>query len=896
MSDLPRTFLVDGTAILYRAHFAFLRNPLVTKKGETVSAVYGLATTLARLLREEKPARLAVAFDLGAPTFRHERYADYKAHRPPMPEELISQGPRARELVRAMEIPILEQEGVEADDLIGTLAAMAVAAGEEAVIVSADKDFMQLVSPRVRQWIPPRASEPAQWIDLAGVRERWGVEAGQMVDLLALMGDASDNVPGVPGIGEKTAAKLLLDYGSLEVLYTRLAEVTPKGVREKLERGRESALLSRELVQIRTDLEPPCPLEALRVTPPGTNPALRPLLEELEFRRLIEALELRKPESWEARYRAIESIDELDEYLAGFARSGAPLSVDTETDSLDARTARVVGISLCYQTGEGVYLPLGHREGPNLPREDALARLAPVLADPATVYVGQNCKYDLHVLAGLGLEVNGPIRDTMLASYLLDPEGTHNLNHLSEQHLEHRMIPIDSLIGTGRTQLTMDQIEVARVAEYAAEDADAAFRLWGIFAERLDRVGLSALWTELECPLVPVLLRMERAGIKLDVDWLASLSVTMTTQLAVLQQEIWRDAGREFNIASPNQLAQVLFEELKLPKGRKTKTGYSTDSEVLEELAALHPVPAKVLEHRSVAKLKGTYVDALPSLVDPNTGRLHTTYNQTVAATGRLSSIDPNLQNIPIRSAQGREIRHAFVAAPGCRLICADYSQIELRIMAHLSDDPGLTEAFREGRDIHAATAERLFGLLPGMVDVELRSRAKTVNFGVMYGMGPVRLSRELGISLSEAKRFIEEYFAKMPRVRGYFEENLARARRDGYVTTLFGRRRVLRGIDGSDQRARAQAERIAANTPIQGSAADLIKRAMLRVDAELSAHRLSTRMLLQVHDELVLEAPEKEVEEVSALLRRAMEGAADLRVPLRIEIGTGRHWAEAHP
>ncbi|MFN8549406.1 MAG: DNA polymerase I [Candidatus Eisenbacteria bacterium] len=896
MSGERRTFLVDGTGLLFRAHFALLRNPLITSKGEPVGAVFGLANTLIRLIREEKPDRLAVAFDLGAPTFRHERYAEYKAHRPPMPPELISQGPRARQLLAAMGIRAVERAGVEADDLIGTLARRAVDAGDLAVIVSADKDFMQLVGERITQLIPPRANEPAQWIDRAGVRERWGVDAEQMIDLLALMGDASDNVPGVAGVGEKTAAKLLAQFGSLEALYAQLEEVNPKGVREKLERGREDAYLSRELVEIRCDLESPCALEELEVRPLGSNPELRPLLLELEFKRMVDSLDLKPEETWRAEYRTLATLEDLDRYLADFRAHGGPLSVDSETTSLDARTATVVGLSLSYREGEGVYLPLGHKDGSNLPREEAIARLGPVLQDPAVVYVGQNCKYDLHVLAGLGLEVKGPLRDTMLASYLLDPEGTHNLNYLSETLLQHRMIPIESLIGSGKSQITMDLVPVDRATEYAAEDADAALRLHQILAERIERVGLGELWRELECPLVPVLLRMERAGIRLDTAWLQALSATMESQLARLREEIFQAAGREFNIASPSQLATVLFEELKLKKGRKTKTGYSTDSEVLEDLADLHPVPRLVLEHRSVAKLKGTYVDALPALVDPKTGRLHTTYTQTVAATGRLSSIDPNLQNIPIRSAQGREIRRAFLAEEGSLLICADYSQVELRVMAHLSNDPGLVAAFHEGRDIHAATAERLFGLPPGQVDLALRSRAKTVNFGVMYGMGPLRLSRELGIPLAEAKSFIEEYFAKMPAVRGYFEENLARARRDGYVTTLFGRRRVLRGIDGGDPGARAQAERIAANTPIQGSAADLIKRAMLRVDHELLRRGLKSRMLLQVHDELMIEAPREEQAEVESLLREAMEGAAELRVPLKIDLGRGAHWGEAHP
>jgi len=921
----PRTFLLDGTALIYRAHFAFLRNPLITTRGEEVSAVFGLISTVFRILREEKPTRLLVAFDRGEPTFRHEQYADYKAHRPPMPDALISQGPRTREVLTTLGARLIEQAGIEADDWIGTYARAAARAGDDVVIVSSDKDLMQLVGSRVRQWIPPKANEPGQWIDADAVRARWGVGPEQMIDFLALMGDASDNVPGVAGVGEKTAAKLLQTFGSFDAIYERLEEVLPVTLREKLRRGREDALLSRELVTVKCDLPLPYSLDDLAAPQLRATPELRALLEQLEFRRLLAVLAPSPdpapvvgqldfspaiaPESnietppdpnagplWGPGYRTLATLEELDAYLAAFRASGAPLAFDTETTSLDARRAELVGLSLSFAPGDAVYVPVGHRDGPNAPLDGVLERLRAVFADPGVLLVGQNCKYDLHLLAARGIDRVGPVRDTMLASYLLDPEGSHGLDALSQEILGHRMIPITELIGEGRTQITMDQVAVDRATEYAAEDADAAGRLHPIFEERLRAAELHELWTELECPLIDVLLTMERAGIGLDVEYLAVLSRELERRLAALTLEIHAAAEREFNIASPAQLAQVLFDHLRLPKGKKTKTGYSTDQEVLEELASLHPVPRLVLEHRQLSKLKGTYVDSLPALVDPQTKRLHTTYGQAVAATGRLSSNDPNLQNIPIRSAAGREIRRAFVAAPGHRLICADYSQIELRILAHLSGDETLREAFRQGQDIHVATAVRLFGVDPSHVDAELRSRAKTVNFGVIYGMGPIRLARALSIPVAEARRFIGEYFARIPGVKLYLEASLAEARQNGYVRTLYGRRRIVRGLDGRDPRLKAQAERIVGNTPIQGTAADLIKRAMLRVHAALRERRVSARLLLQVHDELVLEAPHAEVEEVRELVREAMEQAGDLSVPLRVDFGAGDDWSEAHP
>ncbi len=892
----PRLFLLDGTALVYRAHFAFLRNPMMNRRGEVVSAVFGFANALFQILRQEKPEYLGVAFDRGEPTFRHERYAAYKANRPPMPEELIPQLPRVQQLVAAAGLTGLQREGVEADDLIGTMARHAVDAGCDVVIVSGDKDFMQLIGPGVRQWIPPTAGGEGQWIDAPEVVAKWGVDPGQMIDLLALMGDASDNVPGVQGVGPKTAAQLLQQYGSLDAVYAHLEELGKKAVRARLEQDRENAYLSRELVTIRTDLDPlPCALSDLVVAPVTARPELIALLQELEFRRLLETLGPSASTGWQAEYAALGSLDELDRWLERWKASGLPLAIDTETDSLDARTARAVGLTLAWEAGRAAYLPIGHVDGPNLDAGGVVERLGPILSDPAVTLIGQNLKFDLHVLAGLGLTARGRLEDTLLAAYLVDPEGRHSLDALSEVQLGHRMIPIKDLIGEKRDQITMDRVDVARVAEYSGEDVDVTLRLHPLLLQQLDQLGLRALWSDLECPLVQVLLRMEQAGVKVDTELLGALSTVMAVDLRRLEQEIHAAAGEEFNVAAPRQLERILFDRLGLPAKRKTKTARSTDQEVLEELASLHPVPRLTLEHRELAKLKGTYLDALPKLVDPRTGRIHAGFHQMVAATGRLSSSDPNLQNIPVRTPRGRAIRQAFIAAEGCRLVSADYSQIELRVLAHLSHDAGLLEAFATGTDVHAATAERIFGVPAAKVDPGLRARAKTVNFGVIYGMGASRLARELSIPLSEARAFIEAYFAKMPGVRGYLEGVQQQAKRDGFVTTIFGRRRPLPGLASGDARLRAQSERIAANTPIQGSAADLIKRAMLRVDQALADRGLAARLILQVHDELVLEAPQKEVPEVEALLREAMEGAASLRVPLKVEVGRGLNWDEAH-
>ncbi len=892
-----RIYLIDGSALVYRAHFAFVRSPLLTSSGRNVGAVFGFAQTLFSVISGRNARFAVIAFDTAAPTFRHERYEAYKAHRPPMPEDLVAQWPIVRSLVDATGITRLEQDGVEADDLIASLAVSLVQQGHEAVIVSADKDFNQLVSPSLFQLIPSRGKEPEVFLTPVEVKGRWGVEPVQILDVLALVGDPVDNVPGVAGIGEKTGVELIRQYGSLESLYEQIDTVPRATIREKLLAHREEAFLSLELIRLKTDLFPSASIESYPVPDFRERESLLPLLRDLEFRRLIEILGLQREEGdWGARYETIDQEQKLRDVLSRFPGGGTPLAIDTETDSLDARRAHPVGISFAWEPGTAYYVPLGQKGARNISADGLRTALRPLLEDPSIEKVGQNVKYDLHVLHTLGLDIKGPVFDTMLAAYLLDPDRPRDLDSMTLDLLGHRKIPTTSLIGSGKQQTTMDLVPVDRVRDYAAEDADAALRLHSILLADLRERGQEPLLREIEAPLVFVLAAMERAGVFVDVPQLASLGREFESDLERQAEEIYRHAGVSFNINSPSQLGEVLFDRLKLPKGRKTKTGYSTDSEVLEDLAAEQPIARAVLEYRQTAKLKSTYVDALPRLVDPETGRIHAQFNQTVAATGRLSSSDPNLQNIPIRTPQGRRIRRAFVAqSPGGVLLSADYSQIELRLLAHLSGDPGLVAAFNAGEDIHRATAARIFEVSPERVDSVMRGRAKLVNFGVLYGMGPIRLSRELGIPIADARRFIDQYFSKMPGVKTYLEASLEQARRDGYVTTLLGRRRYLPGLRSDEARVRAQAERVAANTPIQGSAADLIKKAMVRVHRDLSERRLATRLILQVHDELLLEGPEGEKEEVAQIVAKAMQEAIRINVPLVVEIGSHRSWDEAH-
>jgi DNA polymerase I len=922
--------LVDGSALLYRSHFAFARNPLRNTRGEVTSAVYGYLNTLLPLLDERRPDRVAVVFDTKGPTFRHREYAEYKAHRPPMPEDLAKQIPKIREVLRLLGVPIVEQEGVEADDIVGTLAVEAAEAGAEVWILTGDKDFYQIVSDRIRL-LQPGGKGEVETIDPEAVRARFGVDPGQMIDLLALMGDAVDNVPGIPGVGEKTAAQLIADYGSLEGLYSSIDCVARPALRAKIRENEGKARLSRKLVTIRTDLPLDLRWEELQRTP-ADLPELVRVLDDLEFRafkkRFATELEMSEPQrpepaepqelfpefmtAPEARpgpppvlaperpplgdYKVVRTQEDLDALASALREAPGPVAFDTETTRLNPMQADLVGISLALEAGRAFYLPVGHQAGGNLDADKVREALRPFFADPSKKRVAQNAKFDWHVLHRFGIPVADVAVDTMIAAFLIDPDQPKNIDHLARTHLGIEKIPTQSLIGVGRDQVTMAAVPIDRIAEYCCEDSDVCLRLTPILAQEMDRSGLLPLFRDVEMPLLGVLARMERAGVKIDVPQLNAMSKSLGAEIAKLEGEIEAAAGVPFNVSSPRQVAEILFDRLKLPRGRKTKDGFSTDVEVLESLATLHPLPNLLLRHRQYQKLKSTYVDALPRFVHPGTGRVHATFHQAVASTGRLSASDPSLQNIPIRTDEGRAIRKAFIAeGEDGLLVSFDYSQIELRLMAHLSGDPVLAEAFRSGGDVHRTTAARLFGVAPEEVTGAQRAQAKIVNFGILYGMGPARLARELNLSRALASAFIEEYRRTLSGVASYLDRMLDLARERGYAETILKRRWPLPALH-EDGARKAEAERVAVNMPIQGSAADLIKVAMVRIDALLTARpEMKSKLILQVHDELLFETRESEFPELKTLVTGIMKEAIPLRVPLEVHVGHGKTWADAH-
>ena len=898
---MKRLFLIDGSALAYRSYFAFARNRLINSKGEDTSVPYGFVNSLLKLFREYEPEYIVVVFDTGRPTFRHEKFPEYKATRQKMPEDMAISLPRIYQILEAMNIPVLEVEGYEADDVIGTLAKKAAQEGFEAVIVAGDKDFLQLVGPNIKVLRPTRTGkeERMEWVDEKGVEERLGVPPERVLDLLALTGDTSDNVPGVPGVGEKTARALVRSYGDLEAVLAHSDAVARDKVRENLKRFADQARLSKELVTIRTDvpieeaLGRPLSLEEFRFR--GFNrPALQEIFKELEFQRFLREITVEEAVQ-EVRTRVAKAEDLED--IARRAKAQGFLSVDVETTSTDPMKAGIVGISLSLSPGEAFYVPIGHILGPNVPWERVVEALGPVLEDEKVEKYGQNVKYDMIVLSRHGVEPKGFSFDTMIASYLLNPSGRqHNLDVLSLTYLGRKMVPITDLIGSGKKQRSFAEVPVEQAAKYSGEDAEVVLRLKGILERELEAKALMPLFREVEMPLVEVLRDMEMHGVKVDGEYLRTMSLQVEAELKKLEDEIYHIAGERFNINSTQQLGHILFEKLKLPVIRRTKTGYSTDVAVLEALAGEHELPRKILEYRQLAKLKSTYIDALPKLIHPETGRIHTSFNQTVTATGRLSSSDPNLQNIPIRTELGRRIRQAFIAPDENHLLLdVDYSQIELRILAHLSEDENLIKAFREDGDIHTRTACAMFGVPPEFVTPELRRRAKTINFGIIYGMSPFGLAEQLGISRHEAKTLIDQYFQQYPGVKTYIKRTLEDARRKGYVTTLLGRRRYLPEINSSNRQMREFAERTAINTPVQGTAADLIKVAMVRVWRKLREGGYRTKMILQVHDELVFEVPKDELEEVKNLVVGQMEGALKLKVPIKVDVGVGTNWLEAH-
>lgn len=925
----PQFFLIDGYALIYRAFFAMLSRPLTTAKGENTSAAWGVVNFLLRLREKYRPDYLAWVNDAGD-SFRTQRYAEYKSTREKLDNELQADFDRAveriGELLAAFRIPLVELDGYEADDVIGTLAGMGAARGWQVVIVSGDKDFYQLIGPGVALLNPGRGgpgSVDEQWVDESNAAERLGVPPSQVVEYLALVGDSSDNIPGVRGIGAKGAVELLRQFGDLDTILTRATEVKNKRTREALQEFSAEARLSRELVTIQRDVPVKADLEAFAVRGPDPE-ALGRVLVQLEFHSLVRRLDLsaagtpgpsevvpaagRGADAGPAA--AVEIIDDPARIPAVVARlrRGPLVALDTETSSLEPHQADLIGLSLAVSRDEVWYLPFGHRPPSgelaapapvrNLPplTDRACAPLLALLTDPAVAKAGHNIKYDWQVLRRAGVELAGVAYDSMLASFVLDPgRRSHAIDTLSLEHLGRPMRSYHDVAGKGKTEVPFAEVPVAEAAAYCGADSATVLALHEFFAPSLVEMRVQKLLDELEMPLVEVLVDMEWTGIAIDRALFARLSTELGRDLEALERRIGLAAGAEVNLNSPRQLGALLFEKLALPVIKRTKTGPSTDADVLEQLADQgHEVPRLILEYRELQKLRSTYVDVLPQRVLPETGRIHTSFNQTGAATGRLSSSEPNLQNIPVRTPRGEEIRAGFVPGPGSLFIVADYSQIELRLMAHLSGDPAFIEAFRRGDDIHRQTASVIFGVPVAQVTPEMRARAKTINFGTIYGQGPFALSKQLGITQEEAKAFITQYFERFAGVRAFLDRQIQLARERGYVETLFGRRRYIPEIRDKSFNIRAFGERTATNSPLQGSAADLIKVAMVRIHHALRAGGLQGRMLLQVHDELVLEAPEAEVERTKAVVKEHMEGAARLDVPLVVDVGVGRHWLEA--
>jgi len=977
--DAPRLFLVDGYALIYRAFFALISRPLTTARGENTSAAWGVVNFLQRLLATHRPEYLGWVHDSGL-SFRHERYPDYKATREKLTEELQSDFDTGMEricqLLDAYRIPILSLKGYEADDVIGTLAKQGVEQQVNVVIVSGDKDFQQLVRPGVWLLNPGRggpASVEEQWVSVENGAERLGVPPEHVTDYLALVGDSSDNVPGVKGIGDKTARDLVGEYGDLDAILAAAPALTKKRPREALQEHGDLARLSKELVTIRDDLPIRLALDEMRVREPDIA-RLRPLFVELEFHTLARSLgdvaaatavstpgapeplaEVTRPAT---NYITVDTLPALERMIAR-ARQAPYIAVDTETvidpdspQKVDPLRCTLVAISVATGPGEAFYLPLRHRAfqpaqgdlllgdaepgsdadeaneaqpkkrraaktakptepgsiaaralaaGPvtvkNLPPLDdpSMAPLRALLEDPTVPKVAQNAKYDMLVLRRAGITLGGLVSDTMVASYVLDPgRRSHGLDLLALEFLDHTMTSYEDLCGKGRQQLPYDVVPISCARDYSCEDADVTWQLEQRFRPQLEAQQIDRLYHEVEIPLLGVLAELEWTGVEIDRAWFASLKERFARERQRVEREIYRSAGGEFNINSNPQLREVLFERLQLPILKRTATGPSTDASVLQELAeAGHELPVLLMEYRELSKLESTYIDALPALVNPHTGRLHTSFNQTVAATGRLSSSEPNLQNIPIRRELGRDIRRGFIPRKGWLLLAADYSQIELRLLAHLSGDPAFVHAFRSGGDIHRQTAALIFDVPITAVTSEMRSRAKTINFATIYGQGPHALSRQLKITHAEAKEFIERYFERFQQVRAYLDSMVEFAREHGYVETIFRRRRYIPELRDRNFNIRAFGERTAANSPIQGSAADLIKIAMIRIHQRLLDERLSARMLLQVHDELVFEVPGPEMDRVTALVRAEMEHAATLSVPLVVDVGSGRNWLE---
>lgn len=915
----PKLFLLDAMALIYRAYFAMNKNPRINSKGFNTSAILGFANTLYDIIRNEKPTHLGVAFDTMAPTQRHTDFADYKANREKMPDDIEKAIPYVIDMVKAFNIPVLMAEGFEADDVIGTLAKTAEKQGFITYMMTPDKDFGQLVTENILMYKPARAGDAAEVWGVAEVCARYGIERPeQVIDILGLMGDASDNIPGIPGVGEKTAIKLIQEFGSMENLLANTHQLKGK-LKENVEQFASQGLQSKQLATIITDAPVPFEPENLKMGRPDFE-KLKALFDELEFRTFAKRVfsEMQPatgdlfgelPEDEQGREpgarKTIATVDHHYELVEGSEAVKSlmtellkhkTLSFDTETTALDAHTAELVGLSFAVKPHHAWYVPMPDNYHQC---QQMLELFMPLFSNSQILKVGQNMKYDISVLRWYDMPVAGPLFDTMIAHYLIEPEQRHSMDYMAETLLNYSPVPIENLIGKkGKDQGSMRDVPLEQIKEYAAEDADITLQLYHKLAPGLEAGGLEKLMHNIEMPLVNVLADMEAEGVKLDIATLKEIGDQMHSEIVQLEAEIHALAGGAFNIASPKQLGEVLFEKLGLStSAKKTKTGqYPTGEEVLSRLVHEHPIVEKILDYRQLTKLKSTYVDALPALVNPRDGRVHTSYNQAVAATGRLSSNNPNLQNIPIRTDRGREIRKAFVPRnKSFTLLAADYSQIELRIIAHLSGDKGMIEAFNTGHDIHAATASKVYGIPIGQVTKEMRRNAKTVNFGIIYGISAFGLSERLGIARSEASQIIASYFREYHGIKEYMNRQIEFARKHGYVETMLGRRRYLRDINSANSVVRSFAERNAINAPIQGSSADMIKLAMINIQAGMKKLGMQSKMILQVHDELVFDAHMDELETLKPLVASYMRDALPLSVPVVVEMNTGNNWLEAH-
>lgn len=915
--------IIDAMALAYKAYFAFIRNPLLSSKGEPTSATFGFITQILKVLEDFKPDYISIAFDSKEKTFRHEKYENYKSSRQAMPDDLIPQIGRIKSIIEAMNIPLYILPRYEADDIVGTAVRKAEEHGLESFAVTPDKDYVQLVTDKVKIVKPGKSSEENIILDKQKVIDLYGFEPALMIDYLALIGDTSDDIPGVKGIGEKSATPLIQKFGTIENIYQHIEEIEKPAIKKKLIEGKENAFLSKDLATIHCQVPIEIDFEKAKFENPDFD-KLREIFVDLEFKNLYNRLlklydaskendkpietispDLKTINRDKTKYQLITSINEAKNLF--FKLNSTELFVfDTETDGLDPFQLKLAGVSFCTRPGEGYFIAVNPFEGGSdlfnpinderLSIKDFVKIFKPLLENSYIKKVCQNGKYDISVMRSIGIEVHNFYFDTMLASYIIDPDQKHGMDELAQKYLDYQPIPLSDLIGVKKDPAKIFEVEAEKLGEYSAEDADVTFRLFDILKKELEKENLIKVAYQVEFPLVPVLEEMEFNGIKVDEKVLNELSKDLSILMDNYSAEIFRLSGSKFNINSPKQLQEILFNKLQLAKGRKTKTGFSTDARSLEFLRGEHEIIDVLLNYRQVSKLKSTYADSLPNLINPKTGRIHTSYNQTVASTGRLSSIDPNLQNIPIRSELGKEIRKAFIPRDkNFTLLSADYSQIELRILAAICNDEGLMNAFKNGEDIHRSTAALVFMVPLQDVTPDMRRKAKEVNFGILYGIGPFGLKTRLGVTQQHAKEIIETYFNTFKRVKNYMDDSVEKARAKGFAETLLGRRRFLRNINSNNRVVRQFEERVAINMPIQGTAADMIKLAMINIHNEIKKQKMKSKMLLQVHDELLFDAHNSEVDDLKSLVKNLMENAMPMAVPILVEVGTGDNWLDAH-